>query len=71
MPKPSPETSKILDADWNTIPFDAAALKILQEGDTALKLNPDDPTVSVAYGSQLVALGEVDKGKALLDGLQK
>jgi len=38
MPKPSPENSKILDADWNTIPFDAAALKILEEGDTALKL---------------------------------
>ncbi len=41
----------------------------LTAGDTALKLNPDDPTVSIAYGSQLVALGEVDKGKALLDGL--
>jgi hypothetical protein len=38
LPKPSPATSKIFDADWNTIPFDAAALKILNDGATPLKL---------------------------------
>src|SRR2546421_5595980 len=38
LPKPSPATAKVFDADWNTIPFDTAALKILEEGATALKL---------------------------------
>jgi tetratricopeptide (TPR) repeat protein len=45
-----------------------AVEEALAAGDTALKLNPDDPTVSIAYGSQLIALGEVEKGLALLQG---
>src|SRR5579862_5095417 len=38
LPKPSAATAKIFDADWDTIPFDTATLKILDEGATSLKL---------------------------------
>jgi hypothetical protein len=38
-------------------------------GETAVKLNPDDPTATVHYALQLIGLGEVDKGRALLDQL--
>jgi tetratricopeptide (TPR) repeat protein len=41
----------------------------LAAGETALRLNPDDPTVAVTYASQLISLGDVDKGLALLDKL--
>jgi thioredoxin-like negative regulator of GroEL len=38
-------------------------------GETAVKLNPDDPTVTVHYALQLIGIGEVDKGRSLLDQL--
>jgi Flp pilus assembly protein TadD len=38
-------------------------------GETAIKLNPDDPVVTVHYAMQLIGLGEVDKGRALLEQL--
>jgi hypothetical protein len=41
----------------------------LAAGETAMQLNPDDPSVAVTYASQLISLGEVDKGMALLDKL--
>ncbi len=41
----------------------------LAAGETAMQLNPDDPSVAVTYASQLISLGEVDKGTALLDHL--
>jgi len=38
-------------------------------GETAIKLNPDDPVVATHYALQLIGLGEVDKGRALLEQL--
>ena len=38
-------------------------------GETAIKLNPDDPVVASHYALQLIGLGEVDKGRALLEQL--
>jgi thioredoxin-like negative regulator of GroEL len=41
----------------------------LAAGETAMQLNPDDSSVAVTYASQLISLGEVDRGMALLDHL--
>lgn len=41
----------------------------LAAGETAIKLNPDDPVVTTHYALQLIGLGEVDKGRALLEQL--
>jgi len=41
----------------------------LAAGERAIQLNPDDPSVAVTYASQLISLGEVDKGMSLLDHL--
>jgi Flp pilus assembly protein TadD len=38
-------------------------------GETAMKLNPDDPVVRVHYAIQLIGLGEIDKGRAMLEQL--
>ena len=36
-------------------------------GETAIKLNPDDPVVCVHYALQLIGLGSIEKGEALLE----